>query len=158
MSDHRPTSARARDLPEQVGSDYPAPHDAPCRARSRRALGDAFGLTQFGVNLLELPPGAWSSQRHWHECQDEFVYVLDGEVALVTNAGETVLSAGMVAGFRAGEPDGHHLVNRSAMVARVIEVGTRGGPEVARYPDIAMMIREDANGSAYSTMDGRPIE
>jgi len=151
-----PVSVKAIDVPEKVGSDYPAPHDQPCRLRSRRRLGDAFGLSQFGVNLMELPPGAWSSQRHWHEREDEFVYVLDGEVQLVTDAGATTLTAGMVAGFRAGEPNGHHLVNRSDKVARVLEVGTRTNVDVARYPDIGMMVRDDDSGGTYYTSDGRP--
>ena len=103
----------ALDLPARQGTDYPAPHDAPCRNRIRRALGDVFGLSQFGVNMLDLPPGTWSSQRHWHEQQDEFVYVLEGEVVLVTDAGEEVLRPGDCAGFKAGDPDGHHLQNRS---------------------------------------------
>ena len=127
----------------------------PCRQRRRRRLGDAFGLNQFGVNLLELPPGAWSSQRHWHERQDEFVYVVEGEVTLVTNEGDTVLTAGMVAGFRAGEANGHHLTNRSNAVARVLEVGTRTTEETAHYPDIAMMYRE---GEGYLTANGRPLK
>ena len=143
------------DLPVRTGSGYPSPHDVPCRQRRRRALGDAFGLSQFGVNLLELPPGTWSSQRHWHERQDEFVYVLEGEVTLVTNEGETVLKPGMVAGFRAGEANGHHLVNRSNAVVRVLEMGTRTVEETARYPDIAMMYRE---GEGYLTADGRPLK
>lgn len=141
------------DLPVRTGSGYPSPHDVPCRRRRRRGLGDAFGLSQFGVNLLELPPGTWSSQRHWHERQDEFVYVLEGEVTLVTNQGETVLKPGMIAGFRAGEPNGHHLTNRSNAVARVLEVGTRTAEETAHYPDIGMMYRE---GEGYLTADGRP--
>ena len=95
----RMIAARALDLPARHGSGYPAPHDVPCRERVRRALGDVFGLSQFGVNLLELAPGAWSSQRHWHERQDELVYVLEGEATLVTDEGETTLSAGMVAGL-----------------------------------------------------------
>ena len=93
-------ATRALDLPARTGSGYPPPHDVPCQARSRRRLADAFGLTQFGVNLLELPPGAWSSQRHWHERQDELIYVLEGEVTLVTDEGETLLGPGMTAGFR----------------------------------------------------------
>ena len=104
---------------------------------------------------LELPPGAWSSQRHWHERQDEFVYVVEGEVTLVTNEGDTVLTAGMVAGFRAGEANGHHLTNRSNAVARVLEVGTRTTEETAHYPDIAMMYRE---GEGYLTANGRPLK
>ena len=143
------------DLPVRTGSGYPAPHDVPCRQRRRRGLGDAFGLSQFGVNLLELPPGTWSSQRHWHERQDEFVYVLAGEVTLVTNAGETVLKPGMIAGFRAGEANGHHLVNRSNAPVQVLEVGTRTAEETAHYPDIAMMYRE---GEGYLAADGRPLK
>jgi uncharacterized cupin superfamily protein len=121
-------------------------------------LGDAFGLSQFGVNLLELPPGSWSSQRHWHERQDELVYVLEGEVTLVTDEGETKLTTGMTAGFRAGSGNGHHLVNRSATTVRVLEVGTRTVEEVARYPDIGLMFREDARGAGYFTADGRPVK
>lgn len=151
-------AARALDLPSRTGSGYPAPHDAPCQLRSRRRLGDAFGLTQFGVNLLELPPGAWSSQRHWHEQQEELIYVLEGEVTLVTDEGETVLTPGMTAGFRAGSGNGHHLVNRSASPVRVLEVGTRTDKEVAHYPDIAMMFRQDGAEGAYYTADGRPLK
>jgi uncharacterized cupin superfamily protein len=151
-------AVRASDLPARRGSDYPAPHDQPCRERIRRALGDAFGLSQFGANLLELPPGTWSSQRHWHEQQEELIYVLEGEVVLVTDEGETTLTQGMTAGFRAGTGNGHHLVNRSGTTARVIEVGTRTVEEVAHYPDIAMMVREDANGWGYFTADGRPMK
>lgn len=154
----RMIAARALDLPARTGSDYPAPHNAPCLARIRRALGDAFGLSQFGVNLLDLPPGTWSSQRHWHEQQDEFVYVLEGEVVLVTDEGETVLTPGMTAGFRAGSGNGHHLVNRSNRIARVLEVGTRTVEEVAHYSDIDMMVREDASGWGYFTKDGRPLK
>ncbi len=83
-----------KSLPETVGTLYPPPFDQPCRARGRKKLGDAAGLTQFGVNLLRLPPGAWSSQRHWHTKQDEFVYVVSGEVVLVTDKGEEILKAG----------------------------------------------------------------
>jgi uncharacterized cupin superfamily protein len=95
--------------PLEKGSDYPKPFDEPCRNQSRRRLGAAAGLTQFGVNRLELAPGAWSSQRHWHPEVDEFVYVLRGPVTLVTDAGETILETGDCAGFKAGGADGHHL-------------------------------------------------
>jgi len=153
-----PVAVRATELPVKIGTGYPPPHDVPCRERRRTRLGDAFGLSQFGVNQLELPPGAWSSQRHWHERQDEFVYVLEGEVVLVTDEGETVLTPGMTAGFRAGGGNGHHLVNRSVSVVRVLEVGTRTAEEVAHYPDIAMMYREDAASSGYFTADGWPLK
>ena len=148
----------ALDLPARHGTDYPAPHDIPCRERVRRALGDVFGLVQFGVNLLELAPGAWSSQRHWHERQDELVYVLEGEATLVTDEGETTLSAGMVAGFPAGSGNGHHIVNRSNDVVRLLEVGTRTTEETAHYSDIDMMYREDADAEGYFTKDGRPLK
>src|SRR5215470_7961252 len=105
------------------GSDYPDPFQAAVAARERRRLGEAFGLTNFGVNLLRIPPGCASSQRHWHKRQDEFVYVVAGELVLITDAGEQPLSAGMVAGFPAGRPDGHQLVNRSDREALVLEVG-----------------------------------
>jgi uncharacterized cupin superfamily protein len=151
-----PISIRATDLPERVGTDYPPPYNQPCLHRGRRALGDVFGLSQFGVNLMELPPGAWSSQRHWHEREDEFVYVLEGEVDLVTDAGSTTLSAGMVAGFRAGEPNGHHLVNRSDRVARLLEVGTRSNAETAHYADIDMLYNEVGVPEGYYHRDGSP--
>jgi uncharacterized cupin superfamily protein len=151
-------AARALDLPSRRGTDYPAPHDIPCRERVRRALGDVFGLSQFGVNLLELAPGAWSSQRHWHERQDEFVYVLEGEATLVTDEGETTLSSGMVAGFRANSGNGHHIVNRSNAIVRLLEVGTRTTEEVAYYSDIDMMVRDSPNGSDYFTKAGQPLK
>jgi uncharacterized cupin superfamily protein len=119
------------------GSEYPPPFDERCRARVRRALGDAAGLTQFGVNLQRLPPGAWSSQRHWHTAEDEFVWVVEGEVVLVTDEGEEVLRAGDCAGFKAGVPDGHHLQNRSDREALLLEVGSRfPGEDDTDYPDI----------------------
>ena len=102
------------------GSDYPPPFDAPCRDSERKRLGDAAGLSQFGVNLLRLPPGTWSSQRHWQIASDEFVYVVSGEVVLITDAGEETLGAGDAAGFKAGTPDGHHLQNRSTSEALVL--------------------------------------
>ena len=154
----RPLAVHAADLPERVGTDYPAPHATPCRERRRRRLGDVFGLSQFGANLLELPPGAWSSQRHWHERQDEFVYVLEGDATLVTNEGETTLVAGMVAGFPAGSGNGHHIVNRSATVVRLLEIGTRTSEEIVHYSDIDMSYREDALGEGYFTADGRHLE
>src|SRR5579863_10782910 len=112
-------------LPSVVGTTYPPPYDAPCLTRERKRLGDVAGLTQYGVNLLRLPPGAWSSQRHWHTTEDEFVYVLSGEVTLVTDAGEEVLRAGDAAGFKANDGNGHCLQNRSGSDATVLEVGTR---------------------------------
>lgn len=140
--------------PTKHGTGYPPPHDAPCRDRQRWRLGDAAGLTQFGVNLQRLAPGVWSSQRHWHSAEDEFVYVLEGEVVLVTEAGEQVLTAGDCAGFPAGEPNGHHLQNRSGREAVLLEVGSRRTDDTCEYPDIDMamdaagdFVRKD--GTAY---------
>jgi uncharacterized cupin superfamily protein len=143
-------------VPAQVGSSYPKPFDEPCSTRERRVLGDPLGLTQFGVNLLVLPPGAWSSQRHWHLEEDEFVYILEGEVVLVTDAGEQVLKPGMAAGFPAGKRDGHHLVNRGTRTARLIEVGTRSAAEHTEYSDIDMKGRVVEGAFRYFHKDGEP--
>lgn len=125
--------------PVGSGTRYPSPFDAPCRERIWRRLGDAGGLTQFGVNLLRLAPGVWSSQRHWHSHEDEFVYVLEGEVVLVTDQGEEILRAGDCAGFKAGVPDGHCLQNRSQRDAELLIVGSRNDEDHGEYSDIDMV-------------------
>jgi uncharacterized cupin superfamily protein len=124
---------------EKRGTGYPAPFRALVAGRARKVLGDALGLTQFGVNLVRLEPGAASAQRHWHVREDEFVMVLKGELTLVTDAGEQILIPGDVAGFAAGVADGHHLVNRSGEDAEYLEVGTRVEGETAHYPDIDLV-------------------
>jgi uncharacterized cupin superfamily protein len=139
-----------------VGTLYPSPFDAPCRARARTKLGDAAGLTQFGVNLLRLPPGAWSSQRHWHTGEDEFVYVLSGEVVLVTDGGEEILRAGDAAGFKAGERNGHCLQNRSAADAMVLEIGSRVLGDTGYYSDIDMVAPASGKPAIYTHRDGTP--
>ncbi len=138
------------------GSIYPAPFGDPLEGREKRALGDPLGLTQFGINLVTLAPGSWSSQRHWHASEDEFVYVLEGEVTLVTDAGEMVLKPGMAAGFPAGKPDGHHLINRSDKPITYLEVGTRAPNEVAQYSDIDMMARKKDGRFVFTRKDGEP--
>ena len=140
-------------LQPMVGTLYPPPFDEPCRARERTRLGDAAGLTQYGVNLLRLPPGTWSSQRHWHAKEDEFVYILSGEVVLVSDVGEEVLHAGDCAGFKGGEIDGHCLQNRGTADAMVLEIGSRIPGESAVYTDIDM--RTESGGS-YLHKDGTP--
>ena len=141
--------------PEIKGARYPMPYDEPCAARVRRRLGDAAGLTQFGVNLLRLPAGCWSSQRHWHSDEDEFVYVLQGEIVLVTDAGEEVLRAGDCAGFKAGDGDGHHFQNRSEGEAVMLEVGSRRwGESSVDYPDIDLTFPKAGKG--FQHRDGRP--
>jgi len=113
-------------------------------------LGDAAGITQFGVNLLKLPPGTWSSQRHWHTAEDEFVYVVEGEVVLVTNDGEQTLRAGDSAGFKCGVADGHQLQNRSSRDAVVLEIGTRRPEEDdVDYPDIDLRAPRGRNGFTH---------
>jgi uncharacterized cupin superfamily protein len=136
----------------RTGSSYPAPFGAPCRERTRRQLGDAAGLTDFGVNLLRLPPGTWSSQRHWHTTEDEFVYVLEGELTLVTDAGEEILRAGDCAGFKAGARDGHQLQNRTDKDAVALEIGSRKAGDEVEYSDIDM--RYGREGFVHK--DGRP--
>ena len=145
-------------LPATVGTLYPPPFDLPCRARARIRLGDAAGLTQFGVNLLRLPPGAWSSQRHWHTHEDEFVYVLSGEVVLVTGEGEEILRAGEAAGFKANDPNGHCLQNRSAGEALVLEIGSRAASSIGHYSDIDMMAPAGGKPAVYTHRDGTPYE
>jgi uncharacterized cupin superfamily protein len=145
-------------LPAIVGTFYPPPYDKPCRARARHALGDAAGLTQFGVNLQRLAPGVWSSQRHWHTHEDEFVYVLEGEVVLVTDAGEEVLKAGDCAGFKAGDTDGHHIQNRSNSDAVLLEVGTRSQDDSCTYPGIDLLAPAQAQPAIYTHQDGTPYE
>ncbi len=141
--------------PTRFGTGYPPPYDAPCKDRRRWKLGDAAGLTQFGVNLLRLAPGVWSSQRHWHTAEDEFTWVVSGEVVLVTNEGEQLLRAGDCAGFPAGVPNGHQFQNRSNGEAVLLEVGSRREAEDGcDYPDIDLMLADGA--SEYQHRDGTP--
>jgi uncharacterized cupin superfamily protein len=141
--------------PTRFGSAYPPPLDAPCKDRKRWKLGDAGGLTQFGVNLLRLPPGQWSSQRHWHTGEDEFVYVLEGEAVLVTDSGEEVMRPGDCAAFPAGEPNGHHIQNRSDREVVLLEVGSRRPAEDGvDYPDIDL--RLPVGRGVFSHRDGAP--
>lgn len=143
--------------PTTAGTRYPSPYDEPCRERFRRRLGDTAGLTQFGVNLTRLPPGCWSSQRHWHAAEDELVYILEGEAVLVTDAGEETLRAGDCAAFKAGVPDGHHLQNRSDRDVVLLEVGSRRPHEEAvDYPDIDLQIPRGSG--MYVHRDGTPYE
>ena len=139
-----------------TGSTYPSPYDEPCQARQRWRLGDQAGLSQFGINLVRLPPGAWSSQRHWHAKSDEFVYILEGEATLVTDAGAEVLGPGDCAGFKAGDRDGHCLQNRSDADVVYLEVGTRLVDDEGEYSDIDMKFVFAARPSPFLHKDGTP--
>ena len=138
-----------------TGSGYPAPFDQPVARRMRQRLGDAGGLTQFGVNRIELPPGCWSGQRHWHAAEDEFVYVIAGEVVLVTDQGEELLRAGDCAAFPANAPNAHHLINRSAAPVVCLEVGSRKADERVVYADIDLLF--DAASGMYLHRNGTPF-
>ena len=159
MEERKPLRAPAIDpatVTPRIGTDYPPPFDRIVAGRERRRLGDALGLKNFGVNLLRLPQGCASSQRHWHSRQDEFVFVVAGEVVLVTDGGEQLLTAGMAAGFPAGKPDGHHLINRGNDDALVLEVGDRIPGDEADYSDIDMLVRLIDGEERYVRKDGTP--
>lgn len=141
-------------VPERKGVGYPKPFDAPCADRIRKRLGDAGGLKDFSVNLTRLPPGNWSSQRHWHSHEDEFVYVLEGEVTLVEDDGETILRAGDCAAFPKNSSNGHHLINKSNAVAVYLEAGSRQPDDMTTCSDIDM---KSANSDGrFVRKDGTP--
>lgn len=141
-------------VPVKTGSIYPSPYAEMMAGRSSLRLGDAGGLTQFGVNLVTLEPGAMSSLRHWHLHEDEFVMVTEGECTLVQDAGETVMRAGDCAAFPAGNPDGHHFINRSAAVARFLVVGTKAPREVGTYSDVDLRVEIEAGRARFTYKDG----
>lgn len=137
---------------ERMGTDYPSPFDEPVRGRVRQALARAGGLTDIGVNLVHLPPGGWSSQRHWHSREDEFVYVLAGELTLLTETGEQILLAGDCAAFPKNVPDGHHMINRGNTVAVYLDIGTHRADDTCSYSDIDLHIEPEPAG--YTHKDG----
>ena len=143
-------------VPVRHGASYPGDFNAVCEGREKRALGDAAGLTNFGVNHVILPPGVASAHRHWHTKQDEFVYVVEGELVLVTEAGEQVLTTGMAAGFPAGVADGHLLVNRTDRQAIYLEVGDRTEGDAVDYPDIDLTLEYTPEGRVFRHKDGKP--
>lgn len=142
-------------VPEHRGSSYPEPFRSRMGDRAKRRLGDACGLTKFGVNLVTLGPGGQSALRHWHTLEEEFVYVLAGELVLVTNEGEQVLRAGMCAGYPAGERNAHHMINRSDAPARYLEIGSRIAGDNGFYPDDDLMWIEREDGTIAAHKDGR---
>ena len=141
-------------VPERKGSGYPAQFAGPCAERVRKRLGNAGGLKDFGINLMHLPPGNWSAQRHWHSHEDEFVYVLEGEVVLIEDQGETILRAGDCAAFPKNSGNGHHMINRSSATAVYLEVGSRAPEDMTTCSDIDM---KSANADGrFVHKDGTP--
>lgn len=153
-----PVIRNPAELPGRRSTIYPTEFAKGFDKRLKRALGDAGGLTQFGVNLTTLDPGGMSALRHWHAREDEFVYVLEGELTLVTDAGAELLTAGMAATFPAGEPDAHHLLNRSAAPATYLEIGTRAPEEDVDYPDVDLRYVKRAGRRGFVRKSGEPYE
>jgi uncharacterized cupin superfamily protein len=145
-------------LPTDTRTNYPAPFDRVVVGRERKRLGNAAGLDQFGVNLTTLKPGAASALRHWHEKEDELIYMLEGEVVLVEDEGETVLKPGDAAGFKANSGNGHHLINKSNRDAVYLEIGTRSKHERVDYPGVDLMVIRDDKGARYTHKNGDPYE
>jgi uncharacterized cupin superfamily protein len=143
-------------VPMRSSTLYPAEFQHAVAGREKAALGNAAGLTQFGVNLTRLKPGAASALRHWHEREDEFVNVIEGELTLVEDEGEVLLKAGEAAGFKAGVANGHRLVNKSSRDALYLEIGTRAAHERAHYPDDDLALIRDENGVRFTHKSGEP--
>ena len=141
-------------VPEVKGVGYPPPFASQSTERVRQRLGNAGGLQDFGVNLMRLPPGAWSSQRHWHSHEDEFVYVLEGQLILIEDAGETMLRAGDCAAFPKNSGNGHHLINRSDSTATYLEVGSRQPDDITTCADVDL-VSNNIDGR-FLHKDGRP--
>jgi uncharacterized cupin superfamily protein len=158
VSDSRPVAILASDVPpRKKATNYPEPFASRVAGRSKRALGDAFGLTNFGVNLTRLAPGAVSALRHAHTRQDELIYILEGSPTLITDAGKTLLAPGMCAGFRAGTGDAHHLINRSDEDVLYLEIGDRTAGDGATYPDDDLQAVLVATGQwQFTHKDGSP--
>jgi uncharacterized cupin superfamily protein len=145
-------------LPTDTRTGYPPPYDRAVVGRERKRVGNAADLDQFGVNLTTLKPGASSALRHWHEREDEFVYVLEGELVLIEDGGETLLKPGDAAGFKANSRNGHHLVNKTDRNATYLEVGTRSKHERVEYPEADLMVVRDDKGLRYTHRNGDPYE
>jgi len=145
-------------VPDSTGSNYPQQFQSVVAGRVKKRLGNAAGLQNFGVNLVRLAPGSCSALRHWHSRQDELVYVLEGEVTLISNSGEQVLQPGMAAGFPAGDADGHHLVNRTNADVVYLEIGDRTPGDEAQYPDDDLIAKANGNSWIFTRKNGELYE
>lgn len=150
-----PVAIMATDAaPRSKPSIYPEPFASQMQGREKRALGDVFGLNNFGVNLTQLLPGAVSALRHAHSRQDEFIYILHGHPTLITDAGETQLAPGMCAGFKAGTGNAHQLVNHTNEAVRYLELGDRSADDTAQYPDDDLQARLVEGQWQFTRKDG----
>lgn len=153
----KPPTLDPKTVSPRTGSVSPPALAPPLVGREKRALGNVFDLTQFGVNLTTLAPGSWSAHRHWHENEDEFVFVLEGEITLIDDAGEHMLKPGMCAGFKAGVANGHHLVNKTKTPVTYLEIGTRAPQELAHYSDVDMLYVRDGKTITVTRKSGEPF-
>jgi uncharacterized cupin superfamily protein len=145
-------------VPSKATSNYPEQFKALVARRVKQRLGDAAGLKNFGVNLVKLAPGSRSALRHWHVRQDEFIYVLEGEIALVTDEGTQILTSGMAAGFPSGEENGHHLINQTDTLAVYLEIGDRTPDDEVNYPDDDLIAKASSEGWTFWRKDNTPYE
>jgi len=156
MSDLKHPALNPGDVPVKTGTRYPKEMQGASESREKRALGDALGLTNFGVNLVRMSPGTESSIRHWHTKSGEFIYVLEGELTLITDEGEQVLTPGLAAGFKANSANGHCIVNRSGQDALYLEVGDRMPGDEVTYADVDMEKRLIDRKEVFVRKDGTP--
>lgn len=145
-------------VPEVNTTNYPEGFKKLVAGRSKKKLGNFAQIKNFGVNLVTLNPGSWSSVRHWHSQQDEFVYILEGEVTLVTDAGEEILKPGDCAGFPSGEPNGHHLINHSNSLVLYLEIGDRTAGDIVTYPDADLLAKESQGKWLFTHKDNSPYD
>ena len=147
-----------QNIPETSGSGYPEAFKSVVAGRYKKRLGNAAGLNNFGVNLVRLEPGSASSVRHWHTKQDELVYIIAGEITLITDSGERVLNPGNAVGFPAGEANGHHLINRSDREAIYLEIGDRTPDDAVTYPDDDLLAKMSDKGWQFTHKNGESYQ
>jgi uncharacterized cupin superfamily protein len=153
----KPVWLDPKSVTPRTATVYPPEFADVVKGREKRSLGDFFGLTQYGVNLTTLAPGAWSSHRHWHEKEDEFIFIVEGEITLIDDSGEYLLMPGMCAGFKAGVSNRHHLANKTKAPVTYLEIGTRAPQEQAHYSDVDMLYVRNGNTITVTRKSGEPF-